>query len=150
MTPKTITALVTAGFMSIALTAPLLAQDAAMSGADAIAKRQELMKSNGQTAKALSSITAMEAEGHAQTLVDNFTALMDLFPEDSQSGDTKALPAIWENKADFDAKMKNALEASKVVLAAAQSGDDAAFEEARKALGDACFACHQTYREKQQ
>ena len=27
-----------------------------------------------------------------------------LFPDDSKTGDTNALPAIWENKADFEAR----------------------------------------------
>ena len=32
--------------------------------------------------------------------------MQELFPDSSKTGgDTAALPAIWENKADFDAKL---------------------------------------------
>ena len=29
----------------------------------------------------------------------------NLWPDNSKAGDTAALPAVWENKADFDAKL---------------------------------------------
>jgi cytochrome c556 len=70
-----------------------------------------------------------------------------LFPPGTETGgDTHALPAIWANKADFDAKAADlATEATKLSTVAA-SGDKAAFEAQWKATGATCGACHRTYR----
>ncbi len=150
MTPRTITALM-AGFITVASTAPLLAQDPALSGTDAIARRQELMKSNGQTLRGAGGLSGDAAMAAAQTFQQNFMELHELFPEDSQSGhDTEALPAIWENKDAFTAKLDEALAAAKDVETAAKSGDATQYKAALKQLGDVCFSCHQTYRVQKQ
>jgi cytochrome c556 len=70
-----------------------------------------------------------------------------LFPPGTETGgETHALPAIWANKADFDAKAGDlATEATKLSTVAA-TGDKAAFEAQWKATGGTCGACHRTYR----
>jgi cytochrome c556 len=72
-----------------------------------------------------------------------------LFPPGTDKGeDTKALPAIWSDSAGF-AKQAAALGAAADKLtAAAKAADKAAFAAAFKEVGEACGACHDTYRAK--
>jgi cytochrome c556 len=66
------------------------------------------------------------------------------FPAGSEGG--KALPAIWANYADFEAKAA-ALKTAADAAAAATAGGLEAFGPAFGAVGQACGACHQTYRQ---
>jgi cytochrome c556 len=69
-----------------------------------------------------------------------------LFPETSKSGDTRAVPAIWENKADFNAKLAKLASESKAAAAATTNPDTfkAQISEVRKS----CDSCHETYRRR--
>ncbi len=141
-----ITAAVLAGLMTASFAAPVMA-DTALTGADAIAKRQELMKLNGMTLRAAGSATGDDAVAAAQTFVDNFTMLETLWPEDSQGGESDALPAVWEDHDAFMMAMSNASAAAGTVLSAAQSGDMAAYGAALKGLGATCGGCHKTFKQ---
>jgi cytochrome c556 len=70
-----------------------------------------------------------------------------LFPDNSKTGgDTAALPAVWETKADFDAKLaKFGVEAKE---AAAKVKDEASFKAIFPEVQKNCGGCHQTYRKK--
>lgn len=127
------------------LVLPVLAQDAP-TGEAAIEARQELMGSNAGVMGSLAELSGEEAVAAAQTLVDNFTRLPTLFPEDSMAGETRALPVIWEDWEGFEAQVAMAREAAQNLLEAAQSGDAAAFTAAVEAMGGQCGACHSTYR----
>ena len=75
--------------------------------------------------------------------------MADWFPEGSgpASGvETDALPAIWENKADFDSKVDDFQAAAATLASTAAAGDIAAITSAFQATGATCKACHQTYR----
>lgn len=144
MSINKITAIAAAGILSVSLAAPLVAQEMLM-GSDAVEKRIELMKSNGGTLRAAGSATGDDAVAAAQTVVDNFTALRDLWPEDSQEN-TRALPAVWENMDDFMMKLDSATEAAEAMLVAAQSGDADAFAASIKTVGATCGTCHQMYQ----
>jgi cytochrome c556 len=61
---------------------------------------------------------------------------------------TKAREGIWTNKSDFDAKAKDLQMAAVNLEAAAKSGDEAATKKAGQAVGKACGACHDQFREK--
>lgn len=148
MTFKAIRSVAIAGLLSAAIAAPMVAQ-AAMSGDEAIAKRQEIMKLNGKTLKEAGGLSGDAAVAAGQTFVDNFAAVgaADLWTEDSSmSPDTKALPAVWENPEDFQTKMMAASTAAAKVLAAAQSGDEAAYKASLMELGGTCKSCHETYK----
>jgi cytochrome c556 len=72
------------------------------------------------------------------------------FPAGSgpQAGRTQAKPAIWQQRADFDAKMRNFGLAAKAFQAAAAGGDLNAMKAAHGRLGQTCGACHEPYRAK--
>ncbi|HXW20109.1 MAG TPA: cytochrome c, partial [Roseiarcus sp.] len=73
----------------------------------------------------------------------------DLFPDNSKTGeDTHALPAIWENKADFVAHFQKLGADSTALLASIK--DEATFKAEMPGLFKDCGACHETYRAKLQ
>jgi cytochrome c556 len=70
-----------------------------------------------------------------------------LFPPGSESGhDTKALPAVWSDSAGFQKAANNFIEASDKLAELAKAGDAAGVTSQVKLVGDACGACHRTYR----
>jgi cytochrome c556 len=60
-------------------------------------------------------------------------------------GETRALPAIWENPEDVGAKFAAYAEAAQALAAVAGDGR-AAMGGALGAVGQACQACHDDYR----
>lgn len=121
-----------------------------------IKQRQELMKANGAAAAALVKMMRGEqpynqAAAHqaAVTINNNSKQIPNLFPPGSgpEAGvKTGALPAIWQNKTDFDAKAK-ALEEQSAKLV--EASDEAAVKAQFGNVGKACGACHQNYRAKE-
>jgi cytochrome c556 len=72
-----------------------------------------------------------------------------LFPPGSDKGhDTKALPAIWSDRAGFENAAANLSEAAAKLAVAAKANDKAAFADQFDAMTKACAACHRTYRAK--
>ena len=59
---------------------------------------------------------------------------------------TGAKPEIWQNQADFIAKLHNFQAAAKAMNAAAAGEDVAAMKTRFSAMNDACKACHDKYR----
>ncbi len=72
-----------------------------------------------------------------------------MFPPGSERGhDTKALPAIWTNRAGFEEHARKlATEAGKLAQLA-KAGDQPGFAAQVKVVGDACTACHKEFRAK--
>jgi cytochrome c556 len=69
-----------------------------------------------------------------------------MFPDNSKTGDTAALPAIWENKADFNAKLAKLGADAKD--AASKVKDEASFKAAFPDVQKNCGGCYQTYRKR--
>lgn len=120
---------------------------------DPIPARQELMKENGAAMKAASALAKgevaydeAEAAGAMAIVKDNMEEFPNLFPEDSmEGGDTRALAAIWENKADFEAKAAQLAEDAAAAETAAAEGQEA-FAAAFGEVGSNCGGCHEMYR----
>ncbi len=73
----------------------------------------------------------------------------DLFPPGTEQGhNTKALPAIWSDRAGFDKDAENLVAEAKKLAQAAEANDPAAFATAFQDTGKACGACHRAYRVK--
>jgi cytochrome c556 len=124
-----------------------------MAQSDPIAARKGLMKgiggANGQITQMLDGkqpFDATKAKAALMTISDNAAKAVPLFPASSKDGDTKALPAIWEKKADFDAKMmKLGTDAKAAVDKVTDLGS------LKAAIGDVrknCGGCHTVYRAK--
>jgi cytochrome c556 len=70
------------------------------------------------------------------------------FPDGSQSGQTRAKPAIWNNKADFEAKLNDLRDAAAELAQVAAGDDKKAIMEQFKTTGGTCKACHDDYKSK--
>jgi cytochrome c556 len=99
---------------------------------------------------------AVQSGAEVKPLADNAAALAEwagilptLFPPGTDTGhDTKALPAIWKDRAGFEKDAANYETAAKALAAAAKAGDDKAFAVAFRQTAKACGACHKAYRKK--
>src|SRR6267154_6625781 len=115
----------------LAVAVVALGVTAVVAQSDPIAARKALMKENGRQ----SGIAREMIEGKqpfdlakAKAVLANFAAVHEkgknLWPDNSKSGgDTASLPAIWENKADFEAKLAKFVADSKAAGAATTNAD---------------------------
>lgn len=124
--------------------------------ADPVAERKELMKALGAGVGQLAPIARGEQPYDAEKVNAALASLNEtaqkldvaaLFPAGSDAGDTAALPAVWENMADFTARFDK-LKADIADVAASAPADQAAVGAALGRIGGNCGACHETYRAK--
>lgn len=124
---------------------PATAQDPIKTRKDGF---ESMKKAMGQTKSILDKGEAASTVADpAQRMVAFASTIPSLFPAGSDKGDTDALPAIWTNKPDFEAKAKAFEEAAKALEVAAASGDKSAVMKQFAAVGGTCKACHDRYRE---
>ena len=121
--------------------------------ADPIATRKDNRKQAGAQMKAIKGV--VDAKGPASAVVpaaaklkELSAAMPTLFPAGSDKGETKALPAIWTDRAGFVAANKGEGDAIDALAAAAGTGDMAKVAEAFGNVGKACGACHEKFRAK--
>jgi len=121
---------------------------------DPIPARQALMKDNGKQAQYGTKVMKGEEPFDLAKAKAIFTTYQNaaskappLFPDNSKSGhDTEALPAIWEHKDDFNAKLKKLGEDAK--NAETKVVDEASFKATFPTVQKNCGGCHETYRKK--
>ena len=139
----------------LAVGAVALAVTAVAAQSDPIAARKALMKKNGDEAKGVTAMVKGEAPFDAAKAHAAFTTFADsaakapaLFPDNSKTGgDTAALPAIWENKADFDARLAKFGSAAKEAEGKVKDLDSLKATWGGFAK-DNCGGCHEKYRAK--
>jgi cytochrome c556 len=92
---------------------------------------------------------AVVAKG-AGRIVSTSGMISEVFQTDTHSFPvkTKAREAIWTNKADYDMKANDLITAATALETAAKGGDKSATLKAAAAVGKACGACHDQYRDK--
>jgi cytochrome c556 len=128
---------------------------AVIAQSDPIAARKALMKENGNQARiAREMIEGKQpfkldaAKKVLVTFAETHDKAKNLWPDSSKTGgDTAALPVIWENKADFEAKLAKFSADSKAASAKVTNLDS--FKAQMSEVGKNCGGCHQTYRKKQ-
>jgi cytochrome c556 len=92
---------------------------------------------------------ARKAELHATRLAQVTPMILEGFPADSQTGaPTKAKPEIWQNMDDFSAKMADLEKATAALVTATRTGEQRQVGAALGGVGNACKACHDSYRAK--
>jgi cytochrome c556 len=121
---------------------------------DPIAERRALMKNDGMAAKTMFDMSKgtvpfdlATVQNSLKTLYEGASKSAALFPDSSMTGGgTAALPAIWQNKADFDARFAKFVKD----VAAAQTGivDEATFKTFAPAVFQNCGSCHELYKAK--
>ena len=121
-----------------------------------IKERQDIMKKSDDDLKLMTKMTRGEAPYDAAkvtaayaAMADNYPKVKDLFPDDSKTGEkTRAAAKIWENRADFDAKLVALVKV--VGEAKAKATNEAGFKEIHPAVVKACDNCHADYRVRRQ
>ena len=120
---------------------------------DPIAARKAMMKANGAAAgqgakymKGEEPFDLAKAKAIFAAYEKTGAEFGKLFPDNSKTGDTAALPAVWENKADFDAK--TAKFGAEAKAAAAKVTDEASFKAQFAEVQKNCGGCHQPYRKR--
>lgn len=139
----------------LAAAAVALAVTAVAAQSDPIAARKALMKKNGDEAKIVTTMVKGEAPFDAAKVQSAFATFADsaakapaLFPDNSNTGgETAALPAIWENKADFDARLAKFGSAAKEAEGKVKDLDGLKATWGAFAK-DNCGGCHEKYRAK--
>ena len=121
---------------------------------DPIAARKALMKTNGDQNRVATEMLEGKRPFNLDEAKKVFVVFAEagekapaLFPDNSKTGgDTAALPPIWENKADFNAKL--AKFASEAKAAGAATKDMDTFKVQITEVRKNCGGCHQTYRKR--
>lgn len=118
-----------------------------------IKQRQAIMDSNGKATELVTKMAkgevpydAAKAADAMKSIHDNIGKFTTLFPEGTEKGEkTKAKPAIWKNKKDFEDWGKQLQDDTAKAQTAAAGGLDA-FKPALAAVGKTCSGCHTDYR----
>ncbi|ATW03559.1 hypothetical protein CHN51_08450 [Sphingorhabdus sp. YGSMI21] len=120
-----------------------------------IEARQAQLKKMGKAFKAISdqlkasNPDLAQIQAAAAVVPIEAADMVDWFPEGTgpDSGvETEALPVIWEDKADFNDKVKAMQDAAAKLETVAQGGDVTAVAAAFQNTGGTCKACHDKYR----
>ncbi|MBV8824797.1 MAG: cytochrome c [Hyphomicrobiales bacterium] len=139
----------------LAVAALILAAGLAAAQSNPIAARKALMKANGAQAKIGAAIAKGEAPFDLEKVQTIFATFMEaaekapaLFPDNSKTGGkTEALPAIWKNKPDFEARL--AKFGADAKAAQADIKDLAAFKATWSGfIRNNCTGCHEKYVQK--
>tara|TARA_B100001989_G_C24103186_1_gene252728 strand:+ start:50 stop:511 length:462 start_codon:yes stop_codon:yes gene_type:complete len=112
--------------------------------------RKALFSKNYSTAKKVQTFVTKGDFEKAKKLMNemskNYEILLEYFPENTKEGfKTEALPAIWENKNEFDELMKKSSNDMIKLASMIDTSDDV-----KSALGNMmwsnCKACHTKFR----
>lgn len=125
---------------------------------DAIPARQHGFDGNNDIGKAMKKAidSGQDVSGFvpdAQWMAAWSKQIPGMFPPGSETGpgiehDTKALPAIWSDKAEFDKDAAAFGQAAEKMATLAQANDKAGFQKQFEVLGGTCGACHRSFRAK--
>ena len=135
----------------IAATAILGGVTVLLAQSDQITERQALMKSNAKNAKNVTQMVkgdqpfdAAQAKAAFNTWHENAKKIPTLFTSPPPpEAKTRALPKIWENKADFEAK-------AAALAKAASEGKHSTLDELKASfpsVQQACANCHDNFRQ---
>lgn len=123
---------------------------------DPIATRKAIMDSVAGAAGLSGAMMKGElaySPAAAKSAITTFNAasmtFADYFPEGSDSGDTTAASAIWDDRAGFEAEVAKLSAAASSALQASGKDGPADLEAFKAAVGPVlgtCRSCHQGYR----
>lgn len=104
----------------------------------------------GEVLQGKSPYDAAEAQKRAARLQFLAGLLDESFPDISSTGDTRAKPEIWTNRADFNSRLKDFQDHIAVLtqVASREQGTADQFKAAAGAVGQDCKSCHDNYRTK--
>ncbi len=122
----------------------------AQAQADIIKARQDNRKAVNSTGREIRKL--IESNGDLTELANQATKLAELdkafgtmFPPGSDTGDTLAAPAIWTDRAGFDALNKASMDGALKLADLAKAGDRSVLMDQYRVLGKGCGECHRAY-----
>ena len=139
----------------IGLLAMLGAASAQTNPAQVVTDRREGLRAVGVHVDALAAVARAGTDPRpvaerVAAVQRFFVDFPDRFPAGTQQGapgiDTRALPSIWTDRANFERVSAALAPRLEALNAAAQSGDARAFGAALQATGAACGDCHRPFR----
>ena len=139
--------------IAILITAGLLS-GTAFAQEDPIQTRKFIMQSKSAAGKIGNAMAKGEMEFNAdaadavlKTLRAGAFAVGAFFPEESDAGEnTRAAPKLWENRADFDAKLAEFQQDAQAAVQEEPPQDLEAFRAAFSSVTENCKGCHDDYR----
>ncbi|MEM1173995.1 MAG: cytochrome c [Pseudomonadota bacterium] len=120
---------------------------------DPIKERQSLMKDTRNAAGPVGKMLRGDLDFDADTFMESMNVFLtvgtqygDLFPDGSEFGNgTEAAPAIWSDRAGFNAALDRWVTATRAAVEAAPQSLDEARPVAGKVF-QSCKGCHDNYR----
>lgn len=117
-----------------------------------IKERKAIFSKNYRTAKKVQSLSSSGDLDQAKELMaqmsKNYQTLLGLFPENSKDGfKTGSLPAIWEDKDNFNALMTKSSNDMVKLASIIETSEDTR-PIIGKLMWSNCKACHSKYREE--
>ncbi len=92
---------------------------------------------------------ASEFATRAERVADIAPMIAESFgPETKGLPNSELKPEMWDNRADFDAKLKDLVDRSATLAQVAKGGDEAKMKAAFFDTANACKACHDKYKKK--
>ena len=121
-----------------------------LSSEELIKGRKALFSKNYSTAKKVQILTSKGDFEKAKSLMmemsENYKSLLEYFPENSKEGfKTEALPAIWENKEEFNNLMTKSSNDMIKLTQIIENSDDVK-GTLGKLMWANCKACHSKFR----
>ena len=117
---------------------------------EVIKGRKALFSKNYSTAKRVQTFATKGEFDKAKTLMlemsENYKSLIEYFPENTKEGfKTEALPAIWENKEEFNNLMNKSSNDMIELVSNIENSDDIKASLGKLMWGN-CKACHSKFR----
>lgn len=138
-------------FAAVAMAATIAVPLAVAQG-DVITARKDGFKLLAASMEAIQRVVETRqpvagAVAPARAIAEHAPRIKGMFPPGSDTGQpTRALPAIWSDRAGFDRVADGFVTQANALLAAAESGDATRLANALQATGQACGVCHRPYR----
>ncbi len=135
---------------TLVMTGPVAAMDAE----DIIKYRNSVMKAYAGHTGAASRIVRGKVDYveqlamHATAMRDISLVIDDLFPEDSDFGETRAKAEVWSKPDEYKKAMEENQQAAEAFLKAVNDGT--ANAETFKAVTDTCKGCHDKFRAEEE
>lgn len=133
--------------------AALVASTLVFAQSSVIDQRKALFKEMGAASRPIGAMLKGEqpfdlklVKAALENYSKNSKALPALFPAGSGTGDTKALPKIWEEQAKYNALFAEL--DTNATKALASITDEASFKAQMGGILKSCGTCHETYRGK--
>jgi cytochrome c556 len=146
------TALLAAALAAIPLTAALAqSPPAGLTPEQIVAARRSAYALSAGSFLSMKAAAEAGADVHglvlpARALARWARTLPSLFPAGTNLPSSKALPAVWSDRAGFEARAAAYEAAAQTLAEAAQGGDRAVFLTRWGELRATCGACHDVYR----